>query len=223
MRVLWSGPGEPAFNMALDEALLRSDSPLTLRFYQWEPHALSLGRFQKLAEGEPHEHVLVRRLTGGGAILHAEELTYSLTGPDGEGPFAGDVSASYRVVHDALIDVLRGIGVDIAYAGDDAPPALRRSDQPFLCFARSTSLDLVAPDGTKLVGSAKRRVAGRALQHGSIVVPDVDLRAVAVELAAALGGEEPWGAPTPDETSSAEELVVRYRDTTWTRQGDRLP
>ena len=174
LRLVRHPAADPAWNMAVDEALLvHGDGPL-LRLYAWEPFGLSLGHFQPeldAAEREAFEAEgirIVRRLTGGGAILHAHEITYSLSGWDGEGPFAGDVSASYRIVHEAIAAVLAELGLQ-AGEPEAAPRALRRAEQPFLCFARSTAMDLVCA-GEKIVGSAKRRRGGRALQHGSIVL-----------------------------------------------------
>ncbi|MFT7616707.1 MAG: lipoate-protein ligase A [Planctomycetota bacterium] len=167
-------PGTPSWNMAVDEALLNSDAPLTLRFYCWSPHGLSLGYFQDDLDDEALKHwndlnvQVVRRLTGGGAILHGEEITYSLTGPDGQFPFDGHVDQSYKLVHDTLIKSLQEMGVPAAYAGK-SPSALKRHEQPFFCFTRSTCLDILAQD-RKLVGSAKRRRNKRVLQHGSIVL-----------------------------------------------------
>lgn len=167
-------PGTPSWNMAVDEALLDSASPLTLRFYRWSPHGLSLGYFQDDLDLDSLSHwqnlniEVVRRLTGGGAILHGDEITYSLTGPDRVFPFDGDVDQSYKLIHDTIIACLREMGVPAEYAGK-SPKALKRSEQPFFCFARSTCLDVLVDD-RKLVGSAKRRRGGRVLQHGSIIL-----------------------------------------------------
>ncbi|MCA9322466.1 MAG: hypothetical protein KDB53_17115 [Planctomycetes bacterium] len=175
MRVIWSGPGSPEANMAEDARLLAdSTAAFVLRFYTWQPTGLSLGHFQDapptslLTALAGEEFRVVKRLTGGGAIVHADELTYSLSGPDGEGPFAGAVDASYAWMHEVLIDVFRDLGCPVEFAAD-APAALPHRERPFLCFARSTALDLVAR-GRKIVGSAKRRRGGRALQHGSIIL-----------------------------------------------------
>lgn len=166
-------PADGAANMEADRRLLEEAEGFHLRLYGWSPFALSLGHFQDLDPREARRlraagHDIVRRLTGGGAIFHAHELTYALAGPDGEGPFAGAVDRSYRLVHDLLRGLVRDLGVPADYPSG-APRALSRRQQPFLCFARSTALDLVVGD-RKLVGSAKRRRAGRALQHGSIIL-----------------------------------------------------
>lgn len=167
----WDAP--PGFNMALDEALLaRVDPRPVLRLYTWAPEALSLGYFQR------HDDVvaglaarglalprLVRRLTGGGAIHHAQELTFSIAAPLSHPLYRGPVADSYSRVHAALSAAL-------ARHGAPAEPRAARqlaSDDPQspMCFHRSTPLDL-AWGGRKGVGSAQRRTGGRVLHHGSI-------------------------------------------------------
>lgn len=154
--------------MALDEALLRStEARPTLRFYTWNPGALSLGyfqRFDRVAERE-RAPVVVRRLTGGGAIHHRDELTFSIAAPADHPLYRGEVRASYERVHDVLAHAFRRLGVRAERRG--ARPL--GSDRPgsAMCFHVSTPLDLVW-DGAKGVGSAQRRTGGRVLHHGSI-------------------------------------------------------
>ena len=180
LRLIHHGPLRPARNMAVDEALLKSSSEhLTLRFYRWSPFGLSLGFFQDQLPETEFERMtaagidVVRRLTGGGAILHAHELTYSLAGIDGSGLFDGPVGASYQVIHDLIIEMLKQWGINLHYA-DDGPKTLKHQEQPFLCFSRTTIMDLTCA-GVKVLGSAKRRRAGRALQHGSLLLQAYDL------------------------------------------------
>jgi lipoate-protein ligase A len=167
-RLLLTWDGEPGWNMALDEALLASAEPRpTLRFYTWEPPALSLGYFQRFAELEPIAggNVLVRRFSGGGAIHHADELTLSIAAPAGHALFRGAVRDSYERIHDLLARGFAELGVSATLRGTGAV----RSDraESGMCFHRSTPLDLVW-DGRKGVGSAQRRRSGRVLHHGSI-------------------------------------------------------
>ncbi|HGY91789.1 MAG TPA: lipoate--protein ligase family protein [Planctomycetes bacterium] len=167
-------PLPPDENMRRDAELLDGEGPPRGRLYRWRPYGLSLGHFQKEAPADwlrtlaPDEVRVVRRVTGGGAILHAEEITYAVAGPDGAFPFDGPVHRSYEHVHTMLIELFRSWGVE---AGLETcrPHALKRHEQPFLCFDRATSMDVMA-GGKKLVGSAKRRRGGRALQHGSILL-----------------------------------------------------
>jgi len=176
-RLIHSWNASPGFNMALDEAcLLLADSPPTLRFYTWSPETLSLGYFQKVAEVPNLERArcAVRRLTGGGAIHHANELTFSLACSLEHPLYAGEVRASYERIHGLLKDVLAEYGVDADFRGQGALD----SDLPNtgMCFEHSTDLDL-AWGGQKGVGSAQRRSGGRVLHHGSIKLGRSDLDA----------------------------------------------
>src|SRR5204863_7144355 len=111
------------FNMGLDEALLESEeSPPTVRFYSWSPDTLSLGYFRKFADvpaaaGEPDHPgrkpgAIVRRITGGGAIHHTRELTFSIAAPLGHRLYAGPVAQSYMRIHDAIRSALSEVGVE---------------------------------------------------------------------------------------------------------------
>ena len=167
-RLLDTWDGEPGFHMALDEALLLAgpERP-TLRFYTWRPAALSLGYFQRVRDvpAIAEAPACVRRLTGGGAIHHADELTFAITAPQDHPLYRGEVRASYERVHAALAEAFRELGVQAD---------LRRSQElssdleaSGMCFHVSTPLDL-AWDARKGVGSAQRRTGGRVLHHGSI-------------------------------------------------------
>ncbi len=167
-RLLRTFDAEPGFNMGLDEALLEgTDERPTLRLYTWRPAALSLGYFQRLAELSPVARAwpLVRRLTGGGAIHHENELTFSIAAPLDHALYRGEVAESYLRVHARIARVLATCGVVAE------PRGARRldsdDDTSAMCFHRSTSIDL-AWNGAKGVGSAQRRKAGRVLHHGSI-------------------------------------------------------
>ncbi|EMI25720.1 MAG: lipoate--protein ligase family protein [Rhodopirellula sp.] len=186
---------DAAANMAIDEALLSSvaaGAPPTLRFYGWKRPTLSLGYFQPLAEamawaertgvslGNTGEVDLVRRSTGGGAILHHAELTLSLTLPMNVSD-TGAREATYRNVHEAIASELKVMGVDakpfrtlgtgavtrMSYDSSGASSAGKR-DEPFLCFQRRTDEDLIV-SGYKVLGSAQRRTKGALLQHGSLL------------------------------------------------------
>jgi lipoate-protein ligase A len=176
-RLLHTFEGEPGWNMALDEALLTSADPRpTLRFYTWRPHALSLGYFQRWRDlgPPPAGLVLVRRFSGGGAIQHAEELTFSIAASDSHALFRGAVRHSYERIHGLLAGAFGTFGVPAAPRGPDE----LRSDraESAMCFHRSTAFDL-AWDGAKGVGSAQRRSRGRVLHHGSIKLAPGSLEA----------------------------------------------
>lgn len=219
VRLLDTGPGAPAWNMALDEALLAGDDT-TMRFYSWDPVGISLGRWQDIAAFTHRPEPVVRRLTGGGAILHSDALTISLTVPMSDPLYAGPVAASYERVHGWITAALGAAGLavtPVGAAGDETDP---------WCFERRSAADLVAADGSKIVGSAQRRRGGRVLHHASIQVEGVDGGDLAAHLADHLGilAFEPRpGAPTKAETAEADRLALgRYGpDTTWTRETNR--
>ncbi len=159
--------------MGLDEALLlhvgRPERP-TLSFYTWDPPALSLGFFQRL-EDVPAARSLptVRRLTGGKAIHHADELTFSLAAPLDHPLYAGALADGYARVHRAVARGLRNYGVE-AQLRDSRALASDRAGTG-MCFHESSPLDLAwaGPGGlAKGLGSAQRRSRGRLLHHGSI-------------------------------------------------------
>jgi lipoate-protein ligase A len=167
--VLVDGPGDPAWNMAVDGALLALAEAPTLRFYGWRPHAVSLGYFQRLADFAdlPAATPMVRRTTGGGAIHHGDELTFSLALDAALLP--GAIAASYVLLHDALVRALDRLGVRCRRSTEGAMSA-RPEDR--WCFAHPVQGDLLV-DGRKLCGSAQRRVPGRrprVLHHGSLVI-----------------------------------------------------
>jgi lipoyl(octanoyl) transferase len=173
-RLLVSSPAGGARNMALDEALLRRASrtgETVYRVYAWSRPTVSLGRNQSargcydLELARARGIAFVRRLTGGRAILHDREITYSVTGPE---TAFGSLRESYRTVNRLLLEALRTLGVDAR----EAEPS-NRAPVPGLapCFEAPVAGELVA-DGRKLVGSAQVREANAFLQHGSILVDD---------------------------------------------------
>jgi len=230
--------GEPGWNMALDEALLASADPTpVLRFYTWEPAALSLGYFQRWNELAPRAAgvVVVRRFSGGGAIHHADELTFSLAASADHALFRGEVRRSYERVHALLAAVLARHGVAAALRGSTAVSSDRAATG--MCFHESTDLDLVW-GGKKGVGSAQRRTGGRVLHHGSIKLgrtpleegvavlrehaAEVTAEGLAAELAhefeRALGLELVRGEPSAAELERARERAPFYRSDAFVRR-----
>lgn len=178
-RLLVTAPLDGAANMALDEALLlrrieRGGRP-TLRIFAWEPPALSLGYGQPLddridvAAARALGIGLVRRPTGGSAILHEGpdlEVTYSVVAAAGDFPGADDLLATYRWIGAALEAGLARLGVPAAMVPvQPSNPAA----MPAFCFARTGSYELEVT-GKKVVGSAQRRQGSAFLQHGSIML-----------------------------------------------------
>lgn len=164
--------GEAAENMSLDQAMLESvdaGGPPTLRFYQWGRPTLSLGYFQSYQQRETHleslQAVCVRRSSGGGAILHDHELTYSLAWP---AELRGGGNASlYRHTHDAIAKAIGTLGVRAIPFAQTGRRAV--ADEAFLCFQRRTDDDLIV-SGYKVLGSAQRRGKRALLQHGSLLL-----------------------------------------------------
>lgn len=189
-RLLVTEPLDGATNMAMDEALLRarvrSSGPPTVRFYAWQPATVSLGYAQPLDETVDRGRCaalgigLVRRPTGGSAILHESperEVTYSVVGRGGDFPGADDVLETYRVLGRGLAAGLGRLGV----LAELAPLVRDRAGggPPAFCFRRTGAYEITA-GGRKLAGSAQRRQRGAFLQHGSVLL-DADpgrLRAV---------------------------------------------
>ncbi len=173
-RYLISPPGDGATNMALDEALLRRAARTGgtfYRIYSWASPTVSLGRNQPargcydLDLASARRIAFVRRPTGGRAILHSREITYSVAASI----FShGSLSESYRTINRLLLEALRTLGVDAR----EAEPSTR-APVPSLapCFAAPVAGELVAR-GRKLVGSAQVREGDALLQHGSILVED---------------------------------------------------
>ena len=159
--------------MALDEALLQSavdEGRTWLRIYRWDTPTISLGYFQSAEDivlGERFANIpQVRRLSGGGAILHHHEWTYSCHFPASH-PLTRDPVHLYDIVHEALLKLFATWGVHAQLRG--ATSNVERSAEPFLCFGRGDSHDIVL-NSHKIVGSAQRRRKGAIAQHGSILL-----------------------------------------------------
>lgn len=171
-RCLVSAPAPGPWNMAVDEALIesvRKGAPPFLRFYTWEPGCLSLGRFQNLEAGlAPAAQTLpkVRRTTGGGAIWHETELTYSLGCRQDD---LGDigVKASFERLAGALVDAWKCQGWDAAFARDRRPQGSSLGTYVPACFAGTEEYDILVGH-RKLGGNAQRRDREVVFQHGSI-------------------------------------------------------
>jgi lipoate-protein ligase A len=179
-------------NMARDEHLLYSEEfrPAAIRIYAWEPPTISLGCFQRYSEiaklpDELRSLAVVRRPTGGGAILHDREVTYCLV-VDNSLPVARQApTALYLLAHEAWRAALGSDGQPCEMAPEDLPFPSPRSG-PFFCFQKPGRTDLIV-GGDKLLGSAQRRIPGRVLQHGSLLLG----RRFAAHPGADLGNPDP--------------------------------
>lgn len=210
-------PASAAWNMAVDETLLAScaagESPPTLRCYGWAPPALSLGAHQEVEAAadrtwlREHGVDLVRRPTGGRAVLHAEELTYAVAAP--HGPEDGGVSVIYARIAQGLLEGLRILGLEAELVRGRPSREEQRREALHPCFHSPARYELVWK-GRKLVGSAQRQVEGAYLQHGSIpLVADEESVRLATGNAGLPGGwmaglEEAVGRrPSFEETAEA--------------------
>jgi lipoate-protein ligase A len=233
-----------AANMALDMALLESaaeeGAAAIFRTYGWTVPTLSLGYFQPLREATADVRwkglPIVRRFTGGGAILHHHELTYALALPR-TSPFARTPGALYRAVHSAIAGLLEARNVSaIRRAGTIEK---NQHHRPFLCFTDTDVEDIVL-HGVKIVGSSQRRHSGAVFQHGSLILrrsllaPELpgllDLVAVdrspqawttlfATAIPAALGLEPRTSDFTSNETQRASDLEERaFQSRAWTEK-----
>jgi lipoyl(octanoyl) transferase len=172
-RLLLTPPKPGAWNMAVDEAILdsigRGESSPTLRLFAWEPACLSLGHAQPFADVdiarlEERGWDVVRRLTGGRAILHTDEITYSVIGSAEESLLAGGVLESYNRIAQALLLAVKNLDLPVEMkegkTNDQATP------NP-VCFEVPSTYEITV-GGKKLIGSAQARKKEGVLQHGSL-------------------------------------------------------
>jgi len=175
-RIIETGALEPSANMAFDEAILRGYqrhcSPPTLRIYGWKRPGISLGYSQNPKDDLDIELCrkksmpFVRRITGGGIILHNNEITYSLVCSKEDLGLPGHVSASYKIISSFLIAFYSALGIKAEFACD-APACGTLGIVSALCFAAKEKYDIVS-NGRKIGGSAQKRSRGVIFQHGSI-------------------------------------------------------
>ena len=172
-RLLITTPARGAWNMAIDEAILehigRGDSPPTLRLYAWDPACLSLGHAQPVADVDVRRlkergWEVVRRVTGGRAILHTDELTYSVIAPNGEPGVAGTVLESYNRLAQALLLAVKELELPVEMKEVAQDNILRNNP---ICFEVPSTYEITV-DGKKLIGSAQARKKESVIQHGSL-------------------------------------------------------
>jgi lipoate-protein ligase A len=235
--------------MAFDEALVEEaadEGVASLRFYQWSEPTLSLGYFQRYEERDRHaasrDAAVVRRISGGGALVHDRELTYALCLPPVH-PLSRQSAMLYQNVHAALIEALSTAGIPARLHGPASAPGV----EPFLCFERRSACDIVlesnpsrATPHVKVAGSAQRRRRGAILQHGALLlgsspqapelaglaeqstaVPrlsnliDAWSTSLARRLALIL---EPAEAPTGRSSLARQELCEKHKCAAWVRR-----
>jgi len=172
-RLITTPPARGAWNMAVDEAILehagRGEVLPTLRLFAWEPPCLSLGRAQPFTDVDTERLQtrgwdVVRRMTGGRAILHTDELTYSVTGPADEPHLAGSLLESYNRLARALLAAVHDLGLPVEMKEDRAES--NGTPNP-VCFEVPSTYEITV-GGKKLIGSAQARRKDGVLQHGSL-------------------------------------------------------
>ena len=176
-----SGKCSPAFNMALDEALLewhsKGEIGPVLRFYEWEPATLSIGYFQSVSKEIDMEQVakhklgFVRRPTGGRGVLHEHELTYSVIVSEDYPDMPETVTEAYRVISGGLLEGFKNLGLDAYFAIPKSADEVEDLKKPksAVCFDAPSWYELVV-EGKKVAGSAQTRQKGVILQHGAILL-----------------------------------------------------
>lgn len=168
--------------MAADEALadvIASGQPI-LRVFRWRPYTISIGYNQNIEDIDAEKCKsngigIVRRPTGGGAILHANEVTYSVILPRNRSRYSNHALDLYNQISSAIIRGLNQNGLPVVLEKKDQPAVKINYQHCFACFATSATYE-IHYESRKLVGSAQRRFKNAVLQHGSIILGDEHLR-----------------------------------------------
>jgi len=199
-RFLNTGMRDGATNMALDDALLAGvgdgSSAPTVRVFGWSPPTVSLGHSQRVGDELDLDACrragvgVVNRPTGGRAVFHAGELTYSVAAPVGTEPLVRTIRQTHCAIGRALVAGLSRLGVAAALDETGTDPGVRRGGVSPPCFVSSGRFEVVV-DGRKLVGSAQRRAGRGVLQHGSLLIDSrhADIAGFLVGLSDAERGE----------------------------------
>lgn len=175
-RLILSGPCSPPLNMAIDEAMLlrlieKNSLTPTLRLYMWSPPALSVGYFQNVNSPPIKEclkkgYPLIRRPTGGLAILHEDDMSYSITGIFAGDGFPANRREAYRKAHESIIEAF----VDLGFKVDLYQEEKLQYEGDFCCSSPLV-YDIILEGEGKIGGSAQRKRGDALLQHGSISLP----------------------------------------------------
>ena len=175
-RLLIDPPKSGLENMAIDEAVLHSCnqglSQSSFRLYEWSNPTLSIGCFQrndKIIERSFKTGIsYVRRITGGRAVLHIDEITYSIVCSENERLFEEGISGAYRIISRCLLEALREVGVNAEMQTVRCEMQGAGDSQKISCFHSPSKYEIII-ERKKLVGSAQRRFKRAFLQHGSIL------------------------------------------------------
>ena len=174
-RIMEDGPGDAAWNMAVDEAVAESCrkrlSPPTFRFYHWKGPALTVGYFQNTARDldgsacREKRIAVIRRMTGGRAVLHGDDLTYSVACGNNTAELPDTIQGAFFAISRGFIDGLCRLGLE----AEAVQAPLKKAGRSPICFA-STSRYEVTCSGRKILGSAQRRWRDGMLQQGSLLL-----------------------------------------------------
>lgn len=242
-RLLIDAPQSGPRNMAVDEALLRvaDEKPDAvrpiLRFYQWCPSAISIGYGQQAEQFDSESYKekgygFVRRLTGGGAIFHYRELTFSFVAPVFAFGGTPDTDKVYSFLNLGLVEGLRLLGADVQQRGcGDAS----RNESATFCTVRTSPYDIVS-SGRKLLGSAQRWTKRVVLEHGFLPIENNPLTPEVLSMRHLLGREVDFtemmesmckgfrfecgveleaGTLSSEEAKQADEFTLKYESDEW--------
>ncbi|WP_397539270.1 biotin/lipoate A/B protein ligase family protein [Rummeliibacillus pycnus] len=227
MKTKWyfinSGPCSPAYNMALDEALLHWHSkgliPPVIRFYEWNPATLSIGYFQRAQKDIDFDQLhklnlgFVRRPTGGRAVLHEHELTYSVIVSENYPNMPKTVTEAYRVISEGLLLGFRNLDLDAYFSVPDSEEKrdILKKPKSAVCFDAPSWYELVV-EGKKVAGSAQTRQEGVILQHGSILIDLDDEKLISVFKFPSEASKERMRKHLPQKAIAINQLAKRKVD-----------
>ncbi len=229
-------------NMALDEAIATAvragKSPPTLRLYPWKEEAVTIGYFQQIEKVRRHFTSLphfpslpiVRRITGGRAVLHGSDLTYSVACRSDHPLAKGRVIGSYRAIGQALLQGIEELGEEaLLVPPHQVPPRQKSGEQSPLCFDAPSAYEITVK-GRKIIGSAQRRWLDGFLQQGSLLLDVLSegvtrtiplpeaLRAIRRGFEIVLEQRLVEEEITPEERETSLHLAHRYRSDEWNLQ-----
>jgi len=203
-------------NMAVDQLLLQNCAEQVLiRFYGWSRPEVSFGYFDTLesAQAKFNDEVLhfVRRWTGGGVVDHRKDFTYTLVIPKGH-PWASlRGSESYRIIHVAVVEMLKGCGVNAELVAEDS------QNTSVACFDRPVTHDVIDQAGGKLAGAGQRRTRWGLLHQGSILVSSLP-DSWQEQLVSCLSESSNVVEPNIDSDAIQQLEVKRYADENWLKK-----
>ena len=227
-RLILDPPRSATLNMAIDEMLLHSQRGTphrpVLRFYTWEEPSITTGYFQKLGhvarkfDAEKKGIPVVRRLSGGGAVLHGEDLTFSLCLPIPNVFVPADVKGSYLKIHEAVRVGLKADHPEMDYADCRTVPSGKNQSKERICFESPACYDLLLSE-RKILGSSQRRI-GKCLLHQATLFLTRDKNLLIRRIME--GFEMSWKVKFEERPLSKEELEeaekveeVRYSSSDW--------